>query len=176
MVAPVPGLRPTPERTRETLFNWLQGRMAGARVLDLFAGSGALAFEALSRGAEHVVLIEQDRRAHQALREAASILDPERCEVVRADALRWPRERVLPFDLILIDPPYAAGLAAAALAHILLKGLLAPDGRVYCEYRATDPAPWSAPEAGNWALLRETRSGDSRGALLAAAEHHTCAV
>lgn len=168
-VASVPGLRPTPERTRETLFNWLQGRMAGARVLDLFAGSGALAFEALSRGAAYVVLIEQDRRAHQALCDAAATLDPDRCEVVQGDAMKWPRAAVAPFDLILIDPPYAAGLAVAALAHVHARGLLAADGRVYCEHRASDPPPWSEPGAGTWTVLRETRAGDSRGALLAAA-------
>ncbi|MCC5871280.1 MAG: 16S rRNA (guanine(966)-N(2))-methyltransferase RsmD [Gammaproteobacteria bacterium] len=169
-VAGLPGLRPTPERTRETLFNWLQGHLDGARVLDLFAGSGALGFEALSRGAGQVVLVERDRRACLQLSEVAASLDPVRCEVVQADALSWPRSPTPRFDLILIDPPFAAGLAAAALAHIHARGLLAVHGRVYCEASARDAsAPWDDPASGSWQLLRETRAGDSHGALLAAA-------
>ncbi|TVS15720.1 MAG: 16S rRNA (guanine(966)-N(2))-methyltransferase RsmD [Gammaproteobacteria bacterium] len=175
-VADVPGLRPTPERTRETLFNWLQGHIKGWRVLDLFAGSGALGFEALSRGAERVVLIEQDRRAHRTLLEAAADLDPERCEVLRDDALRWPRKPVAPFDLVLIDPPFAGALASAALAHVLDAGLLAVAGRVYCEHAGRDPAPWAEPVAGSWQLLKQTRTGDSHGALLAVGPSATDAV
>ncbi len=175
-VADVPGLRPTPERTRETLFNWLQGRIEGARVLDLFAGSGALGFEALSRGAERVVLIEQDRRAHRTLLEVAAELDPERCDVLRDDALRWPRKPVAPFDLVLIDPPFASKLASAALAHVLDAGLLAVAGRVYCEHAAKDPAPWTEPGAGSWQLLKATRTGDSVGGLLEVAAPATDAV
>ena len=169
-VADLPGLRPTPERTRETLFNWLQGRLDGARVLDLFAGSGALGFEALSRGASEVVLVEKDRRACLKLSEVAASLDPDHCQVVQADALNWPRSTGQTFDLILIDPPFAAGLTVAALAHIQTRHLLAVDGRVYCEASSREtPAPWVDPQSGAWQVLKETRAGDSRGALLAAA-------
>lgn len=165
-----PGLRPTPERTRETLFNWLQGHLDGARVLDLFAGSGALGFEALSRGASEVVLVEKERRACLQLSEVAASLDAERCQVVQADALSWPRSERQAFDLILIDPPFAAGLAVSALARIQHKRLLAGGGRVYCEASMQEtPAPWEHPESGSWQVLRETRAGDSRGALLAPA-------
>jgi len=128
-VAPVPGLRPTPERTRETLFNWLQGRIEGARVLDLFAGSGALGFEALSRGADRVVLVEQDRAAHATLQRTAAELDPERTEAVRDDALRWPRVAAEAFDLVFLDPPFAAGLAVAALARQGLDWIARARGR-----------------------------------------------
>lgn len=167
-MADLPGLRPTPERTRETLFNWLQGQLDGARVLDLFAGSGALGFEALSRGASEVVLVEKDRRACLKLTEVAASLDPERCQVVQADALGWPRSGVRSFDLILVDPPFAANLAASALAHVHAKHLLATAGRVYCEASMQDtPPPWEHPDSGPWRVLRETRAGDSRGVLLA---------
>lgn len=168
-VANLPGLRPTPERTRETLFNWLQGRLDGARVLDLFAGSGALGFEALSRGASEVVLVEKDRRACLQLSEVAESLDAQRCHVVQADALVWPRWEPRPFDLILIDPPFATDLARAALAHVHARDLLAADGRIYCEASAqASPAPWEQADAGVWRVLKETRAGDSRAALLAA--------
>ena len=170
-MADLPGLRPTPERTRETLFNWLQGGLEGARVLDLFAGSGALGFEALSRGAREVVLVEQDRRACLQLSEVAASLDAERCQVVQADALNWRPPEDRNFDLILIDPPFAAGLTVAALARIQARQLLAVDGKVYCEASSKDtPAPWEHPDSGPWQVLRETRAGDSRGALLAVAE------
>jgi len=189
-VVDLPGLRPTPERTRETLFNWLQGHLDGARVLDLFAGSGALGFEALSRGASEVVLVEKDRRACQQLREVAASLDQGRCRVVQADALAWPRSQEQAFDLILIDPPFAASLAVAALAHVHARKLLAAGGRVYCEASTQEmPAPWEPPESGppesgppesgppesgppesgRWEVLRETDAGDSHGALLALA-------
>lgn len=166
-VADLPGLRPTPERTRETLFNWLQGHLDGARVLDLFAGSGALGFEALSRGASEVVLVEKHRRACLQLSEVAASLDPARCHVVHADALKWPRSAGLAFDLILIDPPFAEGLGVAALSHVHARKLLADGGRVYCEASVQDtPAPWEDPKSGSWQVLRETRAGDSRGALI----------
>lgn len=166
-VADSPGLRPTPERTRETLFNWLQGQLDGARVLDLFAGSGALGFEALSRGASEVVLLEKDRRVCLKLSEVAASLDAERCHVLQTDALGWPRSQTQPFDLILVDPPFAAGLALAALAHIHDRHLLASGGRVYCEVSTQEtPAPWEHPDGGTWQVLKETRAGDSRGVLL----------
>lgn len=169
-VANLPGLRPTPERTRETLFNWLQGRLDGARVLDMFAGSGALGFEALSRGASEVLLLEKDRRACLQLSEVAASLDPDHCHVLQADALAWRRSSVRPFDLILVDPPFAAGLAVAALTQIRKQQLLAVDGRVYCETSVQDqPAPWEHPDSGTWEVLKETRAGDSRAVLLASA-------
>lgn len=168
-MADLPGLRPTPERTRETLFNWLQGHLDGARVVDLFAGSGALGFEALSRGASEVVLVEKNRRACLQLSDVAASLDPAHCHVVQADALGWLRSGGQAFDLILIDPPFAAGLAVVALAHVHVhaRKLLAAGGRVYCEASVQDrPAPWEDPNSGSWEVLRETRAGDSRGALL----------
>jgi 16S rRNA (guanine966-N2)-methyltransferase len=173
-VTDVGGLRPTPERTRETLFNWLRGRIEGARVLDLFAGSGALAVEALSRGAADALLVERDPRAAAALRAACAELGLEgpgagRARVLRRDALAWLARPTDPgpFDLVFLDPPFAAGLAAPALAALAGSALLAADARVYCERAAGDDPPW---DASAWVVLRETRSGDSRAALLARAQ------
>ena len=164
-VADAPGLRPTPERTRETLFNWLQGELEGARVLDLFAGSGALAFEALSRGAAYAVLVEKHRGAAVALREAADALDPQRARVVEADALRWLGRADVPppFDLVFLDPPFATALAARALDALAEGPLLSPDGCVYVEWPADADAPANPAQ---WTVRSETRSGDSRAALL----------
>lgn len=160
------GLRPTPERTRETLFNWLQGRLAGARVLDLFAGSGILGFEALSRGAAVAVLVERDPAVAAMLRTTAGELGLENARIVRGDALVW-LERADPdarFELVLIDPPFDADLATPALALLADGSMLAPQARVYCEWMARKAPPW-APE--RWEVLRETRAGDSRAVLLA---------
>jgi 16S rRNA (guanine(966)-N(2))-methyltransferase RsmD len=130
-VVDAPGLRPTPDRVRETLFNWLGQRLDGWRCLDLFAGTGALGLEAASRGAARVVLVERDPRALAALRAAKDRLKADAVEVVQADALSWAagtRER---FDLVFLDPPFDAGLLARALP--LAAGLLAEGGAIYVE-------------------------------------------
>lgn len=170
-VVDVGGLRPTPERTRETLFNWLQGRIEGARVLDLFAGSGALAVEALSRGAADALLVERAPRAAAALHAACADLGldgpgPGRARILRRDALAWLARPTDPgpFDLVFLDPPFAAGLAGPALAALAASTLLAAEARVYCEHGAADAPPW---EPERWTVLRATRSGDSRAVLLA---------
>lgn len=164
-VASAPGLRPTPERTRETLFNWLQGIVEGARVLDLFAGSGALAFEALSRGAAEAVLVERHRAALAALREAAAEFAPDRARVIQADAMSWLRrpDPAGPFDLVFLDPPFAEDLATRALSGLHGSALLAPDARLYLEWPSSEPPPF---EADAWSVLKTTRAGDSTGALL----------
>lgn len=150
-------LRPTPDRVRETLFNWLGQRLDGLACIDLFAGSGALGFEALSRGAARVVMVERDRQAVASLRENARALDASGLEVVHADALGYlaaPGER---FDVAFVDPPYASDLAAAAL-HALPRRL-APGARVYVE----SAVPLD-PGAG-WRELRHDRAGAVRYAL-----------
>ena len=164
-VPAAPGLRPTPERTRETLFNWLQGGIEGARVLDLFAGSGALAFEALSRGAAAAVLVERRREALGILREAAAEIAPERTRIVAGDALAWLRRAdEAPFDLVFLDPPFAGDLARRALAALDGGARLAPDARVYVEWPTAGPSP---VDPARWETFGSTRSGDSSGALLA---------
>ena len=131
-VADVPGLRPTPDRVRETLFNWLGHDLAGWRCLDAFAGSGALGFEAASRGAAEVVLIERERKLAASLSAVKQRLDAVHLRVENADALAW-MARCAPasFELIFIDPPFDAALvepALAAAARLVVVG-----GFVYVE-------------------------------------------
>lgn len=135
----VEGLRPSLGRTRETLFNWLQPTIAGSRCLDLFAGSGALGFEALSRGAAHATLVERDMRASQALSANAAILklDAAQCRIVHDDANAFLNSATAePFDLIFLDPPFAQDALPTLLQTILTQNLLASDGMIYYETTA----------------------------------------
>ena len=111
-------LRPTPDRVRETLFNWLGQRLDGLDALDLFAGSGALGFEALSRGAARVVMVERDRRVADGLREAARELDARGADVVVGDALAFLARDTGSYDVVFVDPPYASDIALRALAAL----------------------------------------------------------
>ena len=152
-----PGLRPTPDRVRETLFNWLGQRLDGLVCLDAFAGSGALGFEAASRGATRVVMLEQERGAFDALLKNAQALALAGVEVLRRDArgyLAGAREK---YDLIFLDPPFSGDLLQASLP--LAATLLAPDGRIYAE----SPVPL-APLGMN--VLRQGRAGQSHFCLL----------
>ena len=153
-------IRPTPDRVRETLFNWLQPRVADARVLDLFAGSGALGLEALSRGAVQVTFIEKDRRAAAAIESLTQEWQEGAAAVICADALGWlaqaPRDSA-PFDIVFLDPPYDADLLAATAAALVSTGRLAPDARIYLERRARDPLP-RLPDG--WQSLRDGRAGE----------------
>jgi 16S rRNA (guanine966-N2)-methyltransferase len=159
------GLRPTPDRVRETLFNWLRADVDGARCLDLFAGSGALGFEALSRGAASLTLVERNRAAAQRLRENLDLLDARStAQVVQADALRWlvstpPR----PYDLVFVDPPFADGLLGEAGDLLSQRGWLVDGALVYLEQDAHHDWP-KLPAA--WELLREGRAGQSAQRLL----------
>jgi 16S rRNA (guanine966-N2)-methyltransferase len=159
-------IRPTPDRVRETLFNWLQPRIDGARVLDLFAGSGALGLEALSRGAAHVTFLEQDRRAASAIDALAREWHETALSVECDDAIGWlarsrPSER---FDIVFVDPPYDLGLLAPALAALATGPLLAPDARICVEHREREPLP-ALPEG--WRSVRDGRAGEVGYHLLA---------
>lgn len=161
-VVDVPGLRPTSDRVRETLFNWLMPRLAGARVLDLFAGTGALGLEAISRGAVELALVERDPRAAQALRQVlAKLPDASGCEVHQADALGWliARAGTPVFDIAFVDPPFSAN--AWARVWSALEGVLAPGAWVYVEspLAAGDDIPQG------WSMHREGRTRDVRYAL-----------
>jgi 16S rRNA (guanine(966)-N(2))-methyltransferase RsmD len=139
-VADRTGLRPTPDRVRETLFNWLGQDLSGWRVLDAFAGSGALGFEAASRGAVDVLLLEQDATLVRGLCESAVRLQATALRVQAADALAWMSQGPpAAFDLVLLDPPFDAGLHEAAIAAAV--PLLKPGGLVYVESPHPLPAP-----------------------------------
>jgi 16S rRNA (guanine966-N2)-methyltransferase len=149
-------IRPTPDRVRETLFNWLQPRIEQSRVLDLFAGSGALGLEALSRGAAQVTFIEKDRRAAVAIEAVARDWEEDAFTVVCADALGWlMNAQEAPYDIVFLDPPYDANLLASAAEALV--GRLAPEARVYLERRAREPLP-ALP--GGWKELRAGRAGE----------------
>jgi 16S rRNA (guanine966-N2)-methyltransferase len=152
-------IRPTPDRVRETLFNWLQQRVPAARVLDLFAGSGALGLEALSRGAAQVTFIEKDRRAAAAIEALTVEWQEPTGLVVCGDALGWLAQsgEVPPFDIVFIDPPYDAQLLAATTDALVRHGRLAPDARVYLENRASEALP-QLPVG--WRSLRDGRAGE----------------
>lgn len=154
-----PGLRPTPDRVRETLFNWLAAHLPGARVLDLFAGSGALGLEALSRGAAWCDLVEWDGGAARLLLDNLERLRlSERARVYPKDAqvfLRHPPER--PYDVIFLDPPYASGLLDAAMPALDEAGWLARDARIYIEHPARMGPPQLPP---GWERLRQGEAGE----------------
>ena len=150
-----PGLRPTPDRVRETLFNWLGNDLTGWRCLDAFAGSGALGFEAASRGAAEVLLLERDADLVRSLRASQQRLKAHTLQVEQADALAWmARCAAQRFDLVLLDPPFGAGLQPAALAAAA--PLVGPGGSLYLE----SPAVLMAAEVpAGFALWRAARAG-----------------
>ncbi len=147
-----PGLRPSSDRVRETLFNWLQDRIIGRRCLDLFAGSGALGFEAASRGAAQVLMVERDRGLADQLRADASRLGAPEVRIECADALQLlGRPPPSPFDLVFIDPPFADGLYDRVLAALQANSWLASEARIYVEA----PLNQALRPPSGWQLLRE---------------------
>ena len=160
-VATAPGLRPTADRVRETLFNWLAPRLPGSRCLDLFAGTGALGLEALSRGAASCVFVESSRAVLRQLEASLTRLEAHGATCVHAQALDWLGRAAGPFDIIFLDPPFDSDLLGQAASLIAQGARLAPGGRVYLETAATRQLP--LPEG--WTLLREQRAGDVRFGL-----------
>jgi 16S rRNA (guanine966-N2)-methyltransferase len=163
-VADLPGLRPSGDRSRETLFNWLQAYLPGARCLDLFAGSGALGLEAASRGAASSTLLDIESKAVRVLGENLSLLGAENVHLVRADAMRWLAEAEPDsFDIIFVDPPFQRDLAQTVLDAIADTGLLREGGFVYLETPSSGPTP--VPPEG-WVEWREKRVGEVRMQLM----------
>jgi len=156
-VTDVPGLRPTPDRVRETLFNWLAPHIAGARVLDLFAGTGALGLEAASRGAGAVTLVESHRAAQAGLRDTLQKLGLPEVKLVASDGLAFLAAGSAEYDVIFLDPPFAAGLLEPALEAIRRHGRLAPGGFCYAEMPRASSLP--ALPAG-WTIHRSGQAGD----------------
>ena len=126
-----PGLRPTPARVRETLFNWLRNDIIGSRCLDLYAGSGALGFEAASRGAKSVIQVENNALACRALKENAIRLSADQIKIVQMDALRYLAGNAEPFDVVFIDPPFAKSLAVQTCQWLEDKGWLSKHAKIY---------------------------------------------
>ncbi|MFW6092328.1 MAG: 16S rRNA (guanine(966)-N(2))-methyltransferase RsmD [Pseudomonadota bacterium] len=156
------GLRPTLGRARETIFNWLQGELEGRHCLDLFAGSGALGFEALSRGAASVTFVESHRGTARALRANADRLGADGATVITGRAERVLRRCSRTWEVIFVDPPFATTATAAALAAVREAEALAPGGLVYAE------APRGEPLAGDdWELIKHARTGETHFGLLA---------
>jgi 16S rRNA (guanine966-N2)-methyltransferase len=150
------GIRPTPDRVRETLFNWLAAVVPGSRCLDLFAGSGALGLEALSRDASSVTFVERNRDNAARLGETLKLLAPGRATLVQADALAWLKGAAVPHDVAFLDPPFDAGILAAAMAALESGGWLADGAYVYVEMPASAGAP--VLPAG-WLPHRSGRAG-----------------
>lgn len=162
-IADVVGLRPTPDRVRETLFNWLQQSILGARCLDLFAGSGALGFEALSRAAAQVVLVEQDSRAFTQLQLNATTLGAAQAQLVHADAFSYLQCETEAFDVIFLDPPFHCALPEKALNLLIEQNLIKLDTLIYLEHEAEyqlDFSQW------NLAVHRQTKAGQVMSFLL----------
>lgn len=153
-VADVAGLRPTPDRVRVTLFNWLGQDLSGLRCLDLFAGSGVLGFEAASRGAAGVTLVERDRQACAALQRNAASLSLMQVEIHCGDALKFAVSSAQRYDVIFLDPPYRLGLIEQVAPH--LAELAEPGARIYVESERE-----LSELAGNaaWRLKRRDRAG-----------------
>jgi 16S rRNA (guanine966-N2)-methyltransferase len=152
-----PGLRPTPDRVRETLFNWLQPLLPASHCLDLFAGTGALGFEALSRGASSVTLVEQAPAVAAQLRANAIRLGASEAHVVERDALSFLKQPLKrPFDIVVLDPPFHQGLLERAIEALLRGGALAQAALVYVESGVDEAEPQVPP---SWSLHRDRRAG-----------------
>ena len=155
---PSGSVRPSPDRVRETLFNWLQFEVAGKRCLDLFAGSGVLGLEALSRGAREVVFVELDRESARAIDETLRAFKCDRGRVEPLDAFAYlSGSASQPFDIVFLDPPYAERWLPRACEALERGGWLRPDAWIYLEDMATHGEP--ALPAG-WTLMRSKRAGD----------------
>ncbi len=158
------GLRPTPDRVRETLFNWLQTDLPGSRCLDLFAGSGALGFESASRGAENVTMIERDAETVSVIKENVRMLAAKQIQVKQAEALELlTNANILseskPFDIAYVDPPYHSGLVAKCCNLLESGQWLGDNAKIYIEYDAKDHVPVLP---GNWTCIKSKKAGQVR--------------
>ncbi len=156
-----PTLRPTPDRARETVFNWLAPWLDGARCLDLFAGSGALGFEALSRGAAEVTLVDDDPAVIRALQESARIIGAIDCTIQRASALDFLRGADRSWDIVFLDPPFDSRLLEQSLDALSDGKQLHPESIVYVESSVHRP-----PQLDRWQMIKSTRTGDVQSQLV----------
>ena len=152
-----PGLRPTPARVRETVFNWLRNDLIGSRCLDLYAGSGALSFEAASREAKSVVQVENNPQACRALKENAIALAAGQIQIVQSDVFRYLAGEAEAFDVVFIDPPFAQDLVVQTCQWLEDKGWLSPHAKIYVETESTLKLTGIPP---NWRLLKSKTAGE----------------
>jgi len=157
-----PGVRPTPDRIRETLFNWLQASIGGARCLDLFSGSGALGFEALSRGAAEVVMVDQSSTVTKQLLANASLLKANNAQIIQSNADRYLQRPPQPFDIVFLDPPFESQALEQYCAQLASLQWLAPHALIYMEREKGTPTP---PLPDGWQLHREKQTGKVTYAL-----------
>ena len=156
-----PNLRPTGDRIRETLFNWLAAEISGSRCLDLFAGSGALGLEALSRGARHCTFLETSSAAIEGINAHLSLLNAvDRGRVINTNALSWRDD---PFDIVFVDPPFSENLAIDSLRHLINNQLLTDSALVYLEVASTASLEDLPPALS---IIRDKQSGAVRYLLL----------
>ena len=153
---PIAAIRPTPDRVRETLFNWLQSKIVDARCLDLFAGSGALGLEALSRGAGYVTFVDREPVIVRHLTTTLARFKASNAEAIASDALSYLQNSSTRFDIVFLDPPFAAELLAP-VCRALAQNRLCPDAYVYLESSAREGLP-TLPEG--WTLYRSKRAGE----------------
>ncbi len=165
-------IRPTPDRVRETLFNWLGASIRGAQCLDLFAGSGALGLEALSRGAAHVTFVERDAVAARELRMRLAQWQAADARVERCDALHYLAGEARPFDIVFLDPPFGSGLLVRAAGLLEERRWLRAGARIYVECAAREGLPPLPPA---WRPLKAKQAGEVGYHLFAhaAPETHT---
>lgn len=155
----IAGVRPTPDRVRETLFNWLTPYLDGVRVLDLFAGSGILGFEALSRGASSVTAVENHRLVARRLRDSALDLDAVDFDILVTDSVAFlDAKGVRPFDLVFVDPPHTRVNYEALCLRLDTSGLLRPNAMVYVEFSTHRVPVFVAPDS--WREYRSGHAGD----------------
>ena len=165
-VLEAPGLRPTSDRVRETLFNWLQFDVPGSRCLDAFAGSGALALECLSRGAARVLLLEKEPRVAKHLRELLQTLEADAADILNADTLSFLAQPASEtFDLVFLDPPFNQGLLEPVCRALDEQGWLADQAYIYLEVEKQAGLP-QLPSS--WTLRKEKEAGEVRYALFQA--------
>ncbi|MFP4609900.1 MAG: 16S rRNA (guanine(966)-N(2))-methyltransferase RsmD [Thiohalophilus sp.] len=153
---PAPGLRPTPDRVRETLFNWLTPVIQDARVLDLFAGSGALGFEAASRGAAQVTLVDSHPRVVSQLQQNVRLLQATQMAVCQSEVLRYLERTGEAYDMVFLDPPYQTRVLEDCFDRLEAGGWLTNEAWIYFEHDSHGPAP-SLP--ANWQVQRNKQAG-----------------
>ena len=153
-----PNLRPTPDRVRETVFNWLTPMIHGARCLDLFAGSGALGLEALSRGAAFTTFIDSHKKATQALHEHLDLLNAnDKAVVLQMDSVSFLKNEATPYDLVFLDPPYHLDFMQKVVPLLDTNNWLSDKAMLYLEIEKRQSLP-ELPE--NWQLLKEKTAGE----------------